>query len=62
MSDATYDELDDLRGTGAARVVALDGSVVSLYTDGRWRNHEGAIIPLDAHGPWVIIQRHKAGM
>lgn len=56
----TYDQLDDLRGTGAVRVVS--GTVTAqLCVDGRWYDGN-RIVPLDAHGPWTIIKRHKDGM
>ncbi|MBW4813153.1 hypothetical protein [Rhodococcus qingshengii] len=56
----TYDQLDDLRGTGAVRVVS--GKVTAqLCTDRRWYDGN-RIVPLDAHGPWTILKRHKDGM
>ncbi|MFI8664248.1 hypothetical protein ACIGKR_29925 [Rhodococcus qingshengii] len=59
---STYAQLDDLRGTGAVRVVSASGKTTAqLCTDGRWYDGN-RVIPLDAHGPWTIIKRHKDGM
>lgn len=59
--DETYDQLDDLRGTGAIRVTAGD-MTVRLCVDGRWYDDKNRRIPLDAHGPWTIIKTHEDGM
>lgn len=62
MTD-TYDELDDLRGTGAIRVESASGKTTArLCFDRRWYDQKNRCVPLDAHGPWMITKRHKDGM
>lgn len=57
----TFEQLDDLRGTGAIRVTT--GKVTAqLCVDRRWYDDKNRVVPLDAHGPWSIIKRHKDGM
>jgi len=54
---STYGKLDDLRGTGAVRVVSVSGKTTAqLCVDGRWYVGN-RVIPLDAHGPWTIVKR-----
>ena len=62
-ADETYDQLDDLRGTGAIRVVSASGETnARLCVDRRWYDDHNRVVPLDAHGPWTIIKRHEDGM
>lgn len=63
MTADTYDQLDDLRGTGATRVVSGSGRTTArLCVDRRWYDDGNRQVPLDAHGPWTILQRHEDGM
>ncbi|USH45577.1 hypothetical protein SEA_PHABULOSO_82 [Gordonia phage Phabuloso] len=59
----TYDQLDDLRGTNAIRVVSTSGhTTAQLCVDRRWYDQHNRIVPLDAHGPWTILATHEDGM
>jgi hypothetical protein len=52
-----YELLEDVP-QGVTRVLSQSGrSNATLGIDGRWRRIDGRIVPLDAHGPWLPIQR-----
>ncbi|AXQ63928.1 hypothetical protein SEA_HORUS_76 [Gordonia phage Horus] len=59
----SYDQLDDLRGTKAVRVVSASGRTTAQFcVDRRWYDQNDRVVPLDAHGPWTILSTHVDGM
>ena len=58
----TFDQIDDMRGTGAVRAVAPGGTAIQLCVDGRFYDQHDRVVPFDAHGPWTITATHEEGL